>query len=357
MNNNNEIAIQGNNPIANIKVSTDVAGACKEIVSRSAINIGNKKYVPVEGWMAIATAHGCNLSATDVRQIDGGISARGLVRRISDGLVIGEAEGFVGDDEKTWANRALFARRAMAQTRAMSRAARSVFAHVVVLMDAGLSTTPAEEMESMEVKEEPKKPEVKQEVKPEPKKANSDQVITKFNQSFSDAIVSMQGQRLVEMTIKILDLSKNFSATQWGTVLQHTKNELVKLQNQIESNLVVIDLEYKTQLAEVCNLFKYDDLHDYFISISFVNRIYDIIERGFDFKEFNDSKKYVPANITEGILADVGKLLDHYKERNFNENKLINLCILADWFGLQEHAQFYRNKKNQVVISGGGIRD
>lgn len=59
---------QDNNPIANIKRSTDVAGACKEIVSRSAINIGNKKYVPVEGWMAIATAHGCNLSATDMNR-------------------------------------------------------------------------------------------------------------------------------------------------------------------------------------------------------------------------------------------------------------------------------------------------
>ena len=34
----------------------------------------------------------------------------------------------------------------MCQTRAMSRAARSAFAHVVVLIDSGLSTTPAEEV-------------------------------------------------------------------------------------------------------------------------------------------------------------------------------------------------------------------
>jgi len=142
----NELVIQDNNPIANIKRSTDVAGACKEIVTRTSIKIQNRKYVPVEGWMAIATAHGCNLSAADVKQVDGGLSARGIVRRISDGRILGEAEGFVGEDEKTWASRPLFARRAMAQTRAMSRAARSVFAHVVVLMDAGLETTPAEEM-------------------------------------------------------------------------------------------------------------------------------------------------------------------------------------------------------------------
>ena len=144
---NSQLVIQeNNNPVENIRKSTDVAGACKTIVEKSAIKIQGKKYVPVEGWMSIATAHGCVLSATDVKQVDGGISAKGIVRRISDGMVLGEAEGFVGDDEKTWANRPLYARRAMAQTRAMSRAARSVFAHVVVLMDAGLSTTPAEEM-------------------------------------------------------------------------------------------------------------------------------------------------------------------------------------------------------------------
>ena len=134
------------NPQLLIRRSTDVAGACKEIVTKTAIKIQNKKYVPIEGWMTIATAHGCSLSAADVKTIDGGISAIGEVRRLSDGIVLGRAEGFVGDDEKTWAGRPLFARRAMAQTRAMSRAARSVFAHVVVMMDAGLSTTPAEEM-------------------------------------------------------------------------------------------------------------------------------------------------------------------------------------------------------------------
>ena len=149
----NDLLIQNNNPLQNIKQSTDVAGACKEIVSKSAIQIQGKKYVPVEGWMSIATAHGCVLSASDVKQTDGGIAARGIVRRIADGLIIGEAEGFVGDDEKIWASRPLYARRAMAQTRAMSRAARSVFAHVVVLMDAGLSTTPAEEMDAIPEKD------------------------------------------------------------------------------------------------------------------------------------------------------------------------------------------------------------
>ena len=75
------------------------------------------------------------------------------------------AEGFVGDDEKTWASRNEFARRAMAQTRAISRACRSAFAFVVVMMDAGLETTPAEEMG--ELLEKPKV-----EYRPKPAPAN-----------------------------------------------------------------------------------------------------------------------------------------------------------------------------------------
>ena len=133
-------------PAANYRMATDVAGLCKEIVVKSAINIAGKKYVRAEGWQAIATAHGCVASARDVEHVEGGIRAVGEVRKVSDGIVIATAEGFVGDDETMWQKRPEYARRAMCQTRAISRACRSAFAHVVVLMDAGLSTTPAEEV-------------------------------------------------------------------------------------------------------------------------------------------------------------------------------------------------------------------
>ena len=131
---------------ANYRMATDVAGLCKEIVVKSAINIAGKKYVRAEGWQAIATAHGCVASARDVERVEGGIRAVGEVRKVSDGTVIATAEGFVGDDEPMWQKRPEYAKRAMCQTRAISRACRSAFAHVVVLMDAGLSTTPAEEV-------------------------------------------------------------------------------------------------------------------------------------------------------------------------------------------------------------------
>ena len=136
-------------PQSNLRLATDVAGVCREIVLQTSMEIQGQKYVRVEGWQAIATAHGCALSATEVQKVDGGFSAIGQVRR--DGKVVAEAEGFVGDDERLWASKPVYARRAMAQTRAMSRAARSAFAHVVVMMNAGLSTTPLEEMQELDV--------------------------------------------------------------------------------------------------------------------------------------------------------------------------------------------------------------
>ncbi len=132
------------------RASTDAAGLCKEIVVKTAMKIQNKRYVTVEGWQAIAIAHGCTASADNVERVNDegmtGFKAVGMIRRMSDGIEIARAEGFLGDDEGMWARRPVYARRAMAQTRAISRACRSAFAHVVVMMDAGLATTPAEEI-------------------------------------------------------------------------------------------------------------------------------------------------------------------------------------------------------------------
>jgi hypothetical protein len=132
------------------RASTNAAGLCKDIVLKTAQTIQGRKYVKVEGWQAIAIAHGCAASADHVERVeDGDLSgyrAVGIVRRMSDGAEIARAEGFLGDDEGMWAKRPVYARRAMVQTRAISRACRSAFAHVVVLIDSNLSTTPAEEV-------------------------------------------------------------------------------------------------------------------------------------------------------------------------------------------------------------------
>ena len=139
----NEAALQ-------MQKANDVGDVCRSIVTKTAINIQGKKYVPVEAWQSIATAHGCVAGAEAPQYIsdgpDKGYQAKGYITHIATGNVISTAYGFVGDDEVTWANRPAYAKQAMAQTRAISRACRSAFAHVVVLMNEGLETCPAEEV-------------------------------------------------------------------------------------------------------------------------------------------------------------------------------------------------------------------
>ena len=148
------------NPSQLMQISSDVAAVCSEIVKKTAIQIKGRRYIRVEGWQALATAHGCVAGCRDVERVSGGFSAIGELRRISDGGLLAVAEGFVGEDEivwfggqdrsgKTWPARPIYAVRAMAQTRAISRVCRSAFAHVVVLIDENLSTTPAEEADQL----------------------------------------------------------------------------------------------------------------------------------------------------------------------------------------------------------------
>ena len=143
----NQLVIQNGNGVStHIRQATDVAGACRAIVKETCQRIGQKDYVRVEGWQAIAVAHGCVASARDVERLEDGYRCIGEVKRMDNGQVISSAEGFLGDDEAMWASRPTYAKRAMVQTRAISRACRSAFAHIVVLIDSKLSTTPAEEI-------------------------------------------------------------------------------------------------------------------------------------------------------------------------------------------------------------------
>jgi hypothetical protein len=157
-------AVMQESGVDSYRMSTDAATICRELVLATAQEIQGRKYVRVEGWQAIAIAHHCTASSLNVERVDGGFRATGQVRRMDTGAVIAEAEGFVGEDEAVWfggevtdkwgkkkvhPKRPDFAIRAMAQTRAISRACRSAFAHVVVQIDKKLGTTPAEEMQGV----------------------------------------------------------------------------------------------------------------------------------------------------------------------------------------------------------------
>lgn len=132
-------------PSALIQRATDVAAVCRAAVLEASVDIDGQRFVEVEGWETIAAAYGCTASIHEVAEEDRGIRAVAELKR-ADGMVISRAEGFCGLDEPKWSNRPLHARRGMAQTRAISRVCRGVFAFVIVLMKAGLRTTPAEEM-------------------------------------------------------------------------------------------------------------------------------------------------------------------------------------------------------------------
>lgn len=147
-----------------MRQATDVAGVCCEVVERTAIEIGGKKHIPIEGWQTIAIAHNCFTWGGEPRfvEINGvqGFEADGMARLPDGSIITAKGAGFVGSDEvdrngsATWGSRPIYAQRAMAQTRAASRVSRSLFAHVVMLMNKGLSTTPAEEVPADGFKEQ-----------------------------------------------------------------------------------------------------------------------------------------------------------------------------------------------------------
>lgn len=134
------------------------AQACRDIVLKTSQSIQGHRYIRVEGWQAIANVLGFFVGASDaVRELDSsgnviGWTAKGFVRD-RDGRIVATGDGFVGKDEKRWKSAAEYACRAMAQTRAQSRAARGAFAFLAVMIDPSLKTTPAEEMDADTVSE------------------------------------------------------------------------------------------------------------------------------------------------------------------------------------------------------------
>lgn len=179
--------------------TTNVADVCRELIKKTAVSIQGKQYVKVEGWQSIATAHGCIAGSNEPMKVEGdesGYKSEGYVRHIESGKILATAWGFVGDDEVAWANRPVYARQAMAQTRAISRACRSAFAHTVTLIDENIKTTPAEEVPQGGFDDKPKK----QRPKSMPKKVEA---IETPEGSWADVVMHFgknQGKRLGDLS-------------------------------------------------------------------------------------------------------------------------------------------------------------
>ena len=140
--------------VVNFKFASDTASVCKQFVIGTAVNIKGKKFVPVEGWQSIAAAWGCTpevsnepnwVTIQEWREQVRAVRSEAILRRDSDGAILSRAFGLVAFDEEGL-NSNLYAMEAKSQTRAISRVCRHKFSFVVTLMNAGLETTPYDEV-------------------------------------------------------------------------------------------------------------------------------------------------------------------------------------------------------------------
>ncbi len=213
-----------------------VAAACRQIVLSTTMDLRGKKYIRAEGWQALAAANGLSPRISMVEEMQNGdIRAVCDLIRLSDGETIASSEGFVGTDEPMWQNRPRYARRGMAQTRATSRACRSALAWIVPLLDADLSTTPAEEMEeAAPVSKGKAKPaqittfvqEVVQAdaIVPEvPTKAALERILSLYRQATAAGVVGANYWDLVreDYGIKTLKVSEGLTAAQVAEIEDH----------------------------------------------------------------------------------------------------------------------------------------
>jgi len=112
------------------------------------VQIKSKRYVKYEGWCTLAAQYGLVPGIESSRPLPtGGFEAKAELRRMDNGAVVSTADaecGTRGDDD--WGDRAAYAQRSMAETRAVSKVCRLALSWVIVL--AGFDATPAEEVPS-----------------------------------------------------------------------------------------------------------------------------------------------------------------------------------------------------------------
>jgi hypothetical protein len=116
------------------------------------ITKGGKKseHLHLPAWQFIAQAVGVTIGSCTSEPFDDGWQAKAIVTRLDTGQVVGEGDGMCLRSEDKWAQADDYAVRSMANTRAQSRALRSVPACGMVVVLAGYSPTPAEEMQADE---------------------------------------------------------------------------------------------------------------------------------------------------------------------------------------------------------------
>lgn len=142
----------GASPVEVLRQSWAIAQPLKQAIVGAglSVKIQGRDYVKVEGWTMLGSMLGVfplvawtrRVSETDGFEADGWEAC--VEAKTMAGATVGRAEGQCTRDEKAWSNRDDYALRAMAQTRAMSRAMRGPLGFVMAL--GGFQATAAEEM-------------------------------------------------------------------------------------------------------------------------------------------------------------------------------------------------------------------
>lgn len=157
--------------------ATSVANALSAVIEDRKLYkmIQGKRHVVVEGWTLLGSMLGVFPVCEWSRKIEDGWEAR-VVARTMAGVTVGAAEALCSHDESLWSNRDEFALRSMSQTRATSKCLRIPLGFIMSL--AGYATTPAEEMDGIEPREErpvrraPDKPQARPGKRQEPPSAD-----------------------------------------------------------------------------------------------------------------------------------------------------------------------------------------
>ncbi len=137
-------------------LAQDVAKIVRDNGLSKKFGTGPKEHVFVEGWLTISRVNNeaphSKIEAVETHGEFEVIKARAWITDAS-GAVVSEADGYCSNEENNWKGKPFYARASMAQTRAIGKAMR--LRHAWVMVMAGFSPTPAEEMDGVQEDHKP----------------------------------------------------------------------------------------------------------------------------------------------------------------------------------------------------------
>jgi hypothetical protein len=148
-----QMIFKTDDPMEIMQRTAEVAVALKEFVKSQGLTsvISGRDYLLVEAWQMLGMMLGVTPGKVCTQPVENGWES---VVELHDrnGRVVGAGEAECLATEKTWKSREDYARKSMAQTRAVGKAFRNTFGFIAKA--AGYEATPAEEMPNQDQTEQ-----------------------------------------------------------------------------------------------------------------------------------------------------------------------------------------------------------